>query len=397
MTKNLNLMRMKARIKMSQNSNNKKYPDVIKFIRQKDFLFKKELGKGSCGETILIFDETMGEEFVCKKYSPCSEEFREEFYSRFCKEIKILYKLNHRNIVRIFNYYLYPSTQIGYILMEYIKGDSILNYLKKHPEQVNSIFEQVIDAFAYLENNKVLHRDIRPNNIMVTEDGCVKVIDFGFSKNLDSTEMYSKSISLNWWCTTPNEFDNNIYNFQTEIYFIGKLFEKIITENNIDFFAYRDCLKHMIYKAPQERIASFKYIKQAMKDNLYEQMSFSETEKETYTSFANDLSNAIVKIPYSTTYETDIDKIVRELEDVYRKNMLENFILNNNKVISCFCNGNFVYKTHKDIFVVQALKEFTDYIKSCSKDKQNIILSNLHSRLDAIDHYDDNVDDEVPF
>lgn len=382
---------------MEQNINNKKYPDIIKFIRQKDFLFKKELGKGACGETILIFDETIGEEFVCKKYAPYNEEFREEFYSRFCKEIKILYKLNHKNIVRIFNYYLYPTTQIGYILMEYVKGDSILNYLKRYPEQINSIFEQVIDAFAYLEHNKVLHRDIRPNNIMVTEDGCVKVIDFGFSKNLDDTEMYSKSISLNWWCETPNEFDDNIYNFQTEIYFIGKLFEKIITENNIDFFSYRDCLKNMICKEPQARITNFKYIKQEMKDNLHEQMIFSETEKEIYSCFANALSEAIVKISDSTTYETDIDKIIRELEDVYRKNMLEYLVLNNNKVISCFCNGSFTYKIRPSIFTVQELKEFTNYIKSCSKDKQNIILSNLHSRLDAVEHYNDSTDNVVPF
>ena len=77
--------------------------------------------------------------------------------------------------------------------------------------------------------------------------------------------------------------------------------------------------------------------------------------------------------------------------------MLEYLVLNNNKVISCFCNGSFTYKIRPSIFTVQELKEFTNYIKSCSKDKQNIILSNLHSRLDAVEHYNDSTDNVVPF
>ena len=380
-----------------KNASNKKYPDTIKFIKQKDYIFRKKLGEGACGETILIFDETIGEEFVCKKYLPCSEDYRKELYDRFCKEIKILYNLNHKNIVRIFNYYLYPLQQQGYILMEYIKGSSIVDYLQQYPEQTNSIFEQVIDAFSYLEQNRVLHRDIRANNIMVSEDGCIKVIDFGFSKKLDTTERDSKSISLNWWCELPYEFDDNIYNFQTEVYFIGKLFEEIIFENNINSFSYRECLKNMVQKDPLKRSISFSYIRQTMKDNLFEQSLFSNEEKKTYTNFAKSLSKAIVRIQNSTIYETDVDKIVRQLEDVYRKNMLEDYVMHNSKVISCFCNGGYTYKQSPNIFNVMQLKDFIDFIKLCSTDKKNIILANIHSRLDAIEHFDKVIDDDIPF
>ena len=374
---------------------NNTIPDIIKFIKQKDYKFIKELGQGACGKTILIKDETIDDQFVCKKYLPFDEKYRESLYKRFLDEIKILYKLNHKNIVRIFNYYMYPDFYSGYILMEYIDGVTIDTYVKQHPEMINSIFEQTIEAFTYLEQNKILHRDIRFPNIMITNSGEVKVIDFGFSKIVQKQEDNEKSISLNWWCELPNDFAMGIYDFKTEIYFIGKLFEKLVTENQIDNFAYKEYINLMIKQNYYEREESFRIIQNAMRNKLFMEMKFSEQERGFYLLFATALSNSISTIAENCNYENDAEKTIMELEKTYRKNMLEHYVQKNNTVASCFLLGGYRYKIDKK-FEVDVLKNFIDFLKSSSVDKRNIILANISSRLDSITRYVI-PDDDIPF
>jgi serine/threonine-protein kinase len=83
--------------------------DIIRFIKQKEYKFIKELGQGGLGKTILILDSEIGEQFVCKKYSPYDESLKDEYYDYFKNEIKVMFQVNHSNIIRIFNYYLYPE------------------------------------------------------------------------------------------------------------------------------------------------------------------------------------------------------------------------------------------------------------------------------------------------
>ena len=100
--------------------------------------------------------------------------------------------------------------------MESIDGHEIDNYLRQHPENINEIFFQVIEGFTHLENRSILHRDIRPQNILVDTKGTVKIIDFGFGKQIQAEEDFGKSISLNWWCEIPLDFKDKIYDFKTK-------------------------------------------------------------------------------------------------------------------------------------------------------------------------------------
>ena len=80
--------------------------NVIKFLKSKDYVFLDELGKGACGRTVKLKDEVIDEVFVCKKYEPFDDALKDELFSKFIQEIKLLYLLNHRNVVRVFNYYI---------------------------------------------------------------------------------------------------------------------------------------------------------------------------------------------------------------------------------------------------------------------------------------------------
>ena len=122
--------------------------------------------KGQIPRQFLLQDPFIDELFVAKKYEPAYPGIREQFYKNFLDEIKILYKLNHRNVVRIYNYYAYKENFTGYILMEYIDGNYIGDFIEHYFEPLENvtlddIFVQLIDAFCYIEAHGIIHRDIR--------------------------------------------------------------------------------------------------------------------------------------------------------------------------------------------------------------------------------------------
>ncbi|MEY8742069.1 protein kinase family protein [Bacillales bacterium AN1005] len=165
----------------------------------------------------------------------------------------------HPNIVRVYNYYLYPEVKLGYLQMEYIDGVTIADYKPSlYGKKWVEIFAETIDAFKYLEINNILHRDIRPANIMIDKDENVKVIDFSFGKKLSNQDKEGRSVFLNWPVTQlPNEMLlEGIYNHQSEIYFVGKLFSSILKENIADF-KFKHIIDKMVKVNPHERYSSF--------------------------------------------------------------------------------------------------------------------------------------------
>ncbi|HBL75181.1 MAG: serine/threonine protein kinase [Bacteroidetes bacterium GWF2_42_66] len=368
---------------------------VIEFIRTKDFKLIKEIGQGGTGKTVLLKDEIIDETFVCKKYSPYYEEHKELFFRNFVDEIKILHKIYHKNIVRVFNYYLYPEKKTGYILMEFIDGQNIKSYASENPHLINILFEQTINGFNYLEQNKILHRDIRPENILVSDGGVVKIIDFGFGKKINFEEDFDKSITLNWGFLPPDDFNSKFYDFRTEIYFVGKLFEEILIENQIEDFLHKEVLSKMIKKDFNERISGFALIERIILSGDKQEIDFTHEDKQTYKSFASSLISIFSKIEQRSSYYTDLDKIVTGLEDVFRNSILEDNIQNPNSIARCFVNGSYKYYKHVE-FSLFILKDFIKLIKSVSIDKKRIILNNLWQRLDTVERFFDDKND-LPF
>lgn len=369
----------------------------IKFIRQKDYNLIREIGQGGTGRTVLIEDAQIQSQFVCKKYSPLREEYRIQFYKNFLEEIKILYQLNHPNIVRVFNYYLYPEMFTGYIIMEYIKGNNISDYLQRNPAWINNIFYQTIEGFRHLQQSGILHRDIRPENILVSEDNQSKIIDFGFGKTIRFQEDFGKSVSLNWRYSHPSEFVNKTYDYRTEVYFVGKMFEEIITESNLQGFNYWNQLRKMTMFNYSERIHNFFEVQKEIIQELNSTIDFSEEEKKTYQNFANELTWSISGISEGCSYIDDIPSIINQLEKVYKYSMLEKEIQKTPTVVNCFVKGNYSYST-LNLIKVNTVKTFINMLKSKTKDNQQIILNNLWNRLDGIPRYNpDKEYDNLPF
>jgi serine/threonine-protein kinase len=372
--------------------------EIIEFVRKKDYIFDRYIDEGGFGKTALLKDPVMDEYFVCKKYEPQPGIDKIEYYENFKNEIKIMYKLFHRNIVRIFNYYLYPGLATGYILMDFIDGTDIRTFISKNPEEINNLFSQTIEAFSYLEMNNILHRDIRPKNILITDDKTVKIIDFGFGKQIESYTDFEKSVSLAWRYEKPDEFKDSIYDFRTEIYFIGKLFESLIIEYNITGFRYNDTLKRMIIKAHDNRIKSFSDIKELIiTDSYVFEDYFTKDEREVFQNFMDQVIGIYSSIDTNCEYN-NIDQIAMELEKVYKNNVLDYEVKNVVDISRAFTKGNYKYYKNKEVNVY-LLKEFIQFIKRSGTEKKNIIMLNVNNRLRTIKRSEENngFADDIPF
>ena len=277
--------------------------DVITFNSKKAFTYIKPLGSGGTGDTHLFLDETTGIQFAIKKYVPKDSQFTDEDYRRFVDEIIILFNISHPNIVRIYNYYLFPEAKTGYLQMEYVDGVSIDKF---EPDgwgkDWNAIFSEVISAFEYLEQHNILHRDIRPANILIDRNENVKIIDFGFGKKLSNTTKNQNSILLNWPATEmPYEVQSKQeYDEQTEIYFVGVLFKHILKDDSADFrFQHISNLKEMnetfnylrangIYSLEdlESRVSEHSAATESLKKTLDEQTARMKAIKQLYDSSA---------------------------------------------------------------------------------------------------------------
>lgn len=370
--------------------------DIISFLRTRDYRLERFLdkGKGATGETALLKDDDLEMLFVCKKYVVDDVLRRQEYFDRFVDEVRLLFRAFHPCIVRIFSCYLYPKARNGFIIMEYIDGTDLRSYLEGNPDQINSLFMQAISAFEHLEEQKILHRDVRTSNLMVTNDGILKVIDFGFGKSIETSEGFGKSITLNWEASEPKEFENHIYDFCTECYFVGKLFQKIITELNLDTFRYDDTLRHMVEYDPHDRIKSFHEILQSLRSETSSVSLFTPEDREVYRSMADFLQAALIELHYPVSFQEDTEKIITSLNAIAKSSQLENIVIDELGLIRTFVTSAFVRRTNCDPLFVPDLQAFLELFQSKDSEGRKIILSNLWSRFKTLPVSDP---DDLPF
>ncbi|MCI8332148.1 MAG: protein kinase family protein [Clostridiales bacterium] len=370
--------------------------DVITFDAKKNFTFIKALGAGGTGDTHLFKDETTDILFAFKKYVPKDAKYVDEYYSRFVEEIKILLNISHPNIVRMYNYYLYPQAKTGFLQMEYVDGVCIDQYSPMPwNKSWEDIFCDIIGAFDYLEKHHILHRDIRPANIMIDINNNVKIIDFGFGKQLNGATNDENSILLNWPATEmPNEVQlNQGYEERTEIYFVGTLFRHLLKEE-ISYFRFNHIIEKMVKINPEQRYDSFSAIMADISAGVLSEIGFSENQKNCYRDFADALSTHIYHFQSKYSPKNDIAQTISDLAVLIRNSSLEECIQNNSKLIECFVSGGYTYNPIKDI-PVQILIDFYSLITSLDIGKRKILFDNIYTRLSTIEVKFE--EDDLPF
>ena len=141
-----------------------------------------KLGAGGMGEVYLAHDERLDRD-VALKVLPAKTLADEAARKRFRKEALALSRLNHPNIATVHDF----DTQDGvdFLVMEYVAGETLSEKLSNGPlpeEEATKLGRQVADALEEAHEHGVIHRDLKPGNVMVTPKGQAKVLDFGLAK-----------------------------------------------------------------------------------------------------------------------------------------------------------------------------------------------------------------------
>ncbi|MFZ4536782.1 CHASE2 domain-containing serine/threonine-protein kinase [Propionivibrio sp.] len=158
------------------------------------YQIEKELGKGAMGVVYLGRDPKINR-VVAIKTMALSQEFEDdelaEVKARFFREAETAGRLNHQNIVTMYD--AGEEHDLAFIAMEFLKGRDLVPYTKPDHllplPQVVSILARVADALSYAHGNNVVHRDVKPANVMYEpESDQVKVTDFGIARITDSSK-----------------------------------------------------------------------------------------------------------------------------------------------------------------------------------------------------------------
>ncbi|EAI3822086.1 serine/threonine protein kinase [Campylobacter coli] len=381
--------------------------ETIKFIKQKDYEKITFLDKGSFGKVLLIKDVFIDELFVVKKYDPddiLDENDKKRFYKNFLDEIKILYKLNHKNIVRIFNYYPYENIYTAYIIMEYIQGKNIKEYFdnENNLENLNSIFIQLIEAFTYIEEKGIIHRDIREKNILIDNNGIVKIIDFGLGKVFDidkSEDTLNSIINRSNANTLPEEYFQKEYTIQTDIYYLGDLIYRIINnlaENKYNF-KYFDILNRMTEKGKELRYQSFIDIKKELNKENFVNLEISQEDKMIYNIFSNYILGYIDYFIEKPILNTNIEAILREINEVIQRNSFHECIENDFNLIQILIKNDFCAQQYPSSIKCEELKKFYEWFKMLNNKMQKLVLDNLEEKISQVPFILQNSNTNLPF
>ena len=155
-------------------------------ILDNKYIINRIIGTGGMSIVYSGFSMDTGEEVAIKILRPEYLE-DEEFKRRFKKESKIAQQLNHRNIIRTLD--TGEDEGLPYIVMEYVRGKTLKDLVKERGKLTNEetikIGVKISEALFYAHSNNLIHRDIKPQNVLIRENNALKVADFGIARIQD--------------------------------------------------------------------------------------------------------------------------------------------------------------------------------------------------------------------
>ncbi|KAF8292871.1 putative ULK family serine/threonine-protein kinase [Trypanosoma cruzi] len=185
-----------------------------------NYLIVELIGEGSFGKVYKARRKGTGQVVAMKFIVKKGKNDRELLNLR--SEIEIMTKLDHDNIITLFE--AFETQQEFVVVMEYAQGElfEILEDDKKLPEDVvQRISKQLVQALYYLHSNRIMHRDMKPQNILIGQNGSVKLADFGFARSMSYNTMVLTSIKGTPLYMAPELVQEQPYNHCADLWSLG--------------------------------------------------------------------------------------------------------------------------------------------------------------------------------
>lgn len=190
----------------------------------------REIGSGGFGKVVLY---EKGGNRVAAKLISAELEINQHAFQR---EIEQLKTLSHPQIVKLRGFAL-PSPKNGnnfVIVMDYISGGSLKDALDRCPDWFNStvktrIIHKIAQGMAFIHSNEVIHRDLKPGNILLDEDYSPYICDFGSSRLFSLETTMTSSLSFTPYYAAPELYNEQPYNTKVDVYSFGIIVYEIVT------------------------------------------------------------------------------------------------------------------------------------------------------------------------
>lgn len=194
----------------------------------------RKIGEGGMAVVHLAVDEKLGRDIAIKILRE-RYEHHEEIRTRFQHEARAISSFDHPNILKIYDFSGEDSRQL-WIVTELIHGRNLAQILETtpsgwlHPAIAASIVREICRALASAHEHGVVHRDVKPENVMITHHGTVKLMDFGIAKiqritNMTQTGIFMGSPSY----MSPEQVRGRDVDNRSDIYSLGVLFYELVT------------------------------------------------------------------------------------------------------------------------------------------------------------------------
>lgn len=221
-------------------------------VLKDSYVIGKEIGSGGYGIIYSAYDTVSECKVAIKEYFPIglavrtpdkitvssiSQHFEKDYVKgkeRFLNEAMVLSELNINVIIRVYD--IFTENGTAYYVMEYVEGMSIAEYTKKYgaikSEQALFAALNIADAFTYIHDKNIIHRDLSPDNIMITHDGNVKIIDFGNAREFSYDNENSFTVALKHGFAPLEQYQHHGNQGPwTDIYSLGAVMYYALTLN----------------------------------------------------------------------------------------------------------------------------------------------------------------------
>ena len=190
------------------------------------------LGQGAMGTVYKAVDPLIERTVAIKTINlNLSNEERAEFEERFYREAKSAGRLNHTNIVTIYD--VGETGDIAYIAMEYLEGESLREMLDSGVvlpvDMIVKIASRIASALNYAHENHVVHRDIKPANIMITANRNVKIMDFGIAQIPSGSRTQLGTVLGSPKYMAPEQVAGQATDGKTDIFALGVVLYEMLT------------------------------------------------------------------------------------------------------------------------------------------------------------------------
>src|SRR5438093_8432321 len=192
---------------------------------------KGELGRGGMGAVYLAEQPGLGREVAIKELIQSADPLA---LRRFLQEAQVMARTSHPNLVQVHDMELQGN--INYLVMEFIRGRSLRDWMNQAqipPPQVFAVMHGVLQALDYAHRHAVVHRDMKPENVLISDEGMVKVADFGIARLTDDTGIGGTATKTGTTVGTPQymspeQVASSKVDGRSDLYSAGIMFYELV-------------------------------------------------------------------------------------------------------------------------------------------------------------------------